>query len=325
METIKTSIYTRESQLPDIGESNFFHSRQLFAIVAATPKMKPYMVVCSDEAGRVVSQLLAVVRYRTTWLPPFLLMHCRVQGEGVYAESEYRQEDLFGEMLTALTKRLNRMTLYIEVSHLSQKMAGYRWFRQNDYFPVHWMSIHNSLHSRTPEERITPRMMTRIENAYARGVTTCLVETPEDLAAFCQLIRKHHWLKPKRYIPDNRFFEMLRQSGSAQLFATKFHDHLIGCSACVYSGGNAFLWYFAFRRKTYMPLHPDAVTIWQAIKYAHEKGYQHINFLDVGLPFQKNPFREFILRFGGKPVSTYRWFRCSIRWINAILKWIYRD
>jgi hypothetical protein len=45
----------------------------------------------------------------------------------------------------------------------------------------------------------------------------------------------------------------------------------------------------------------------------------------VGLPFRKNTFRDFILRFGGKPVSTFRWFRCSIRWINSLLKWIYRD
>ena len=39
----------------------------------------------------------------------------------------------------------------------------------------------------------------------------------------------------------------------------------------------------------------------------------------------ENSFREFILRFGGKPVSTNRWFRCSIRWINNVLKWVYRD
>ena len=92
-----------------------------------------------------------------------------------------------------------------------------------------------------------------------------------------------------------------------------------------YHGSDAFLWYSAFRRKSYLMLHPDEVTIWHAIKYAHEKGYDHITFMDVGLPFKKNSFREFILRFGGKPVSTYRWFRCSIRWINSMLSYIYKD
>lgn len=325
MKGIRTDIYSRLEQVPQVEESNFFHSRQLFAISASTPRMKPYMVVCSDETGRVVSQLLSVVRYRTSFLPPFLFMHGRIVGEGVYAESNYRKDELFGEMLSALTRKLNKATLYIEVSNLSQKMFGYRQFRQSDFFPVHWMSIHNSLHSKAPEERISEKMMRRIETAYSRGVVCQTVETEEDLQAFNKLLRQHHWLKPKRYIPDSKYFISLKETNRCQLFVTKYHHHVIGCSVCAYSDEDAFLWYSAFRRKTWLPLHPDAVTIWHAIKYAHEKGYQHINFLDVGLPFQKNPFREFILRFGGKPVSTYRWFRCSIRWINALLKWIYRE
>ena len=54
-------------------------------------------------------------------------------------------------------------------------------------------------------------------------------------------------------------------------------------------------------------------------------GRQHIRFLDVGLPFRKNPYRNFILRFGGKEVSTYRWFRISIRWVNALASWLWRE
>lgn len=282
------------------------------------------MVVCSDESGKVLSNMLAVVRYRTSFIPPFFFMHCRIMGEGSYIKSEYRRDDLFGEMLSAITHKLNKTTLYIEVSDISQKMFAYKQFRLSNYFPVKWMTIHNSLHSKTPEERISEKMIKRIENAYAKGVTSETVETEKDLRDFNKLLRQHHWFKPKRYIPDSSYFTKLKETHRCQLFVTKYHNHVIGCSACVYGNEDAFLWYCAFRRKTYLTLHPDAVTIWHAIKYAHEKGYQHINFLDVGLPFQKNPFREFILRFGGKPVTTYRWFRCSISWINKLMHWIYQ-
>ena len=325
MKGIETTIYTKEGKLPTIHEENFFHSRQLFAMSVQTPRMKPYMVVCTDHTGRVVSQLLAIIRYRTSFLPPFFFMHCRILGEGDYAESDYRKEDLFGEMIRTITKKLNMKTLYIEVSNLTQKMFGYRHFRQQGYFPVHWMSIHNSLHSRLPEERISEKMQKRIDNAYAKGVTTEEVESEEDFKAFVRLLRKHHWLKPKRYIPDDQFFKEAKKTESCRLFITKYRHHVIGCATCVYSQGNAYLWYAAFRRKTYLPLHPDTMTIWHCIKYAHSHGYEHINFLDVGLPFRKNSFREFILSFGGKPVSTLRWFRCSIRWVNTLLSWIYRD
>jgi hypothetical protein len=80
----------------------------------------------------------------------------------------------------------------------------------------------------------------------------------------------------------------------------------------------------ASRRKSFAIVHPDELTLWHVLKDTHSRGYEHVFFLDVGLPFSRNSFREFILRFGGKPVSTFRWFRCSIRWINVILSRIYR-
>jgi hypothetical protein len=204
-------------------------------------------------------------------------------------------------------------------------MFGYRQFRQKHFFPIRWLGIHNSLHSRKPEERISERMLQRINAAYERGVTTEIVSSEADFVACSKLLHKHNWLKPKRYIPHDDFFRGIQTTDMGRLFVTKYHGHVIGCSVCVYSGSNAFLWYSAFLRKSYAFLHPDLLTIWHAIKDAHERGYAHIFFLDVGLPFQKNPFREFILSFGGKPVSTYRWFHCTIGWLNRLLSWIFRD
>lgn len=305
--------------------ANFFHSRQLFELCEQVPRLRPYMVVTTDESGKIVSHMLGVLRYHTLWLPPFLLVHCQVLGEGVYAESTYSRDELFGGMLSALTQKQSSRTYYMEVSNLSHKMFGYRQLRQNGFFPVNWTSIHNSLHSHTPEERITKKMQKRIDNAHAHGVATEVVTTEEDFMAFSKLLHRHNLLKPRRYIPDELFFKKLMNSKDGELFVTKYRGKVIGCSAVVYSEGNAYLWYAAYLRKTYLHLHPDILTVWDTIKDAHQRGCQHICFMDVGLPYNKNPFREFILRFGGKEQSTYRWFRFSIRWINALLAWIYRE
>jgi hypothetical protein len=285
------------------------------------------MVVVESADGRVMAHMLGIVRYRSSWFPPYIYMHCRVLGEGVYSYSHdgYADSQLFGMMLDALRSKLNNRVLYIEISNLSHKMFGYRELKQRQFFPVHWMSIHNSLHSRTPEERISEKMQQRIDAAYEKGVTTGDVESVADFEAFTKLLRHHHWLKPKRYIPDDDFFREAMKTDACRLFVTKYRQHVIGCSACVYSQGNAYLWYAAFRRKTWLPLHPDTLTIWHCIKYAHSHGYQHINFMDVGLPFRKNSFREFILSFGGKPVGTYRWFNFTFGWLNKIVSWFYRE
>lgn len=334
MNELKPHIYSRTEELPKgLSEENFFHSPQLFMLSKQTPRHKPYMVTVEYADGKVVAQMLALVRYKSSWFPPFLYMHCRVLGEGIYQTqgTELKENSLFSMMLQTLTEKLGRRMLYIEVSNLSQKMFGYKEFRSAGYFPVRWMSIHNSLHSRAPEERIGKRLRKHIDTAYARGVVTTEVATDEDFQHFMRLLRHHNWLKPKRYIPHDNFFRGIQKNGNGRLYITRYRDHAIGCSAVVYSGShanlqnNVYLWYTAFRRKSFAWLHPAEATLWHAIKDAHRRGYDHICFLDVGLPFRKNSFRNFILRFGGKPTSTYRWFRSSIGWINHLLSWFYRD
>jgi len=325
MSELKTKIYTSGDHLPEgLNKDNFFHSPQLFALAETTPRQKPYLITLETEGGDVRAQMLALVRFRSSWLPPYLYRHCRIMGEGVYASPE-EKEQLFGIMLNTLAKKLGPKVFYMEVSHLSQKMLGYKLFRENRFFPVRWMSIHNSLHSHAPEERLSERKMKRINQAYERGIVTDEVQSEADFTAFMRLLRQHNWLKPKRYVPHESFFKSIKEKGGGRLFVTRYRDHIIGCSVCVYSNGQSYLWYAAYRRKTYAFLHPNELTIWHAIKDAHSRGYEHIYFMDVGLPFRKNAFREFILRFGGKPVSTYRWFRFRWKWLNKLLSWLYRD
>lgn len=325
MNELTTHIYSSNDTLPDgLMEENFFHSPQLFHLCRKTPRQQPFMVTVETPDGEVVAQMLAVLRRRASWLPPYLYRQCRVLGEGVY-RPDRPKDQLFDMMLQALKETIGRKSLFIEFSNLSQKMFGYKQFRANSFFPVRWMSIHNSLHSHTPEERISEKMLQRIETCYKKGVVTDEVKNDTDFHAFSKLLRRHNWLKPKRYIPADEFFIGMKELGNTRLFTTRYHEHIIGCSAVVYSERQAYLWYAAYRRKSFIKLHPDELTIWHAIKDAHERGYEHINFMDVGLPYSHNTFREFILSFGGKPVSTYRWFHCNTRWINSLLSWIYRD
>ena len=321
---MKVTIYEHAEELPELTQGSYFHSRQLMEACQRTPGHKAYMAVVSDADGRAIAHLLAVERRRKSWLPPFFYSQVRVLGEGVYTGGLV-DGTLFGMMVDSLTKRLSSRVLFIEISHLSQKMFGYRQLRQSGYFPVRWMSIHNSLHSRPPEERITSRMLHRVENAIKRGVTTRVVNSEEDFTAAMKLLRRHLHFKPRRYMPQQEIFREMTRQGVCRIFITHYHQHVIGCTVVVYSDGDAYLWYSASRRKTFATLHPNAVTFWNTIRAVYQEGCQHIRFIDVGLPFRRNPYRDFILRFGGKEVSGYRWFRISIGWVNKIASWLWRQ
>ena len=322
---MKVTVYKHASELPPIPAGSYFHSPELMQLCEHTPRHKPYMAVVTLDDGTVAAHLLAIVRYRRSLLPPYLYMHARVMGEGEYHLPDLNVGQVFGLLAEAITSSFQHRTLYIEFSHFSEKMFGYKQLRQLGYFPVRWMNVHNSLHSRTPEERITERLLRRIQNALGRGAVTKTVETDDEFRAFSRLLRHHNWLKPRRFIPDDTFFKGMVEDGHCRLFITTVHSRVVGCCACVYSGHDAYLWYSASRRKSYAPYHPNAVTFWHAIKDAHARGYDHIRFVDVGLPFRRNPYRDFILRFGGKETSTYRWFRISIRWINRLASWLWRE
>ncbi len=325
METYNVNIYSKGDQLPAIDESNFFHSSELFHIIEASPGERPYMAVATDDEGRVVGQMLAFIRRRGSWLPPYFYTQGRIYGEGVYAD-DVKRDEVFGLLLHQLTRKFQRkLCLYVEFSDLSRKMFGYRYFRKEGYFPVNWQEVHNSLHSMDPRDRLSDKMKARIDRIYKLGVETREAETEDEVHAFYKLLNGFYRFKMRRIIPPEHQVKQFFNSENGRIFITLHKRRVIGGSVCVFSGGNAYLWYLASKRKIYAGLHPNLMTVWYAIEWSWRQGYRHIYFLDVGLPFSKNPFREFILSFGGKPVAKYRWFKFTIKWFNRLLSFIYRE
>ena len=325
MQQYHVRLYTTGEELPDMTCHNFFHSTELFHIIEKTPGQKPYMAVATNDNNETVGHILAIVRRRGTWMPPVLYTQGRVYGEGEYADG-VNNEEVFGQLLVVLTRKLRRkLCFYIEFSNLSRKMFGYRFFRRNTYFPVAWQEVHNSLHSKSPSERINAKTLERIEHVYNLGVVTREAQSEKEVKTFHRLLHNFYRFKFRRLIPPEKLFLELYNSKRARIFVTQYKNKIIGGCVCVYSGGNAFLWYLASRRKRYPHLHPNMMTIWQALNWAWKHNYAHLVFLDAGLPFPHNPLREFLLRFGGKPISNYRWFHFSIGPINRILSWIYKE
>lgn len=323
MNEIKVVIISKSENLPPMQYNKLFHSDEMFKIIEKTPGQKPYMVIAYDD-DKIVAHMLVMLRRRGSLFPPYLFTQGRAYGEGEYTP-DCNKEEVFGEMLKCITKELRKaLCLYIEFSDLSTKMFGYSKFRSNGFFPVHWMEIHNSLHSMKPEKRLTVKIRKSLINANKSGLKTKLATTDKEFSDFFKILKNYISIKIRRYIPDSKLFRDLLQKGYGNIFTTYHKDIMVGGCLCVYSETNCYMWYLASKKNFYRK-RTNAITTWAAIKHAYNQGYDHIYFMDVGLPFKRNNFREFILSFGGKPVGTYRWFRCSIKWINKLLSWSYRE
>lgn len=325
MNDVSVRLITRSGDLPVMQCRNFFHSVAFFKILEGTSGMTPCMAVVQNGIGEVVAHMLAVISRRRTLLPPFLFRFAHVYGEGEYEEGT-DVKSVFSRMLEALTSRFRRaMCLYCEFSELSSKMFGYGAFRANGYFPIPWQEVHNSLHSMHPDNRLGERIQRRVAASHRYGVQTAPSDSDADTAAYIKLLRRYFKFKSRRHIPSNTLFQTLAATKNGVNIVTKLKGRVIGGCTMVFSGRNAYMWFMASRRKSYHFFYPAEQTVIGALRYAYDKGYDHMFFLDAGLPFKRSPYREFVMSFGGKPVAKYHWFKFPLPWLNRVYSWLYNE
>lgn len=327
MRPIRLMTYRQGSILPSLPGQSLPHSSELFHIYEQTPHYAPVMIVASID-NRPVAKLLAVVRRSVRIFPPSIIKRCELFGTGEYFDDSISQDLLFGLMLEHLTKEVLKECFLIEIRNIPTALFGYKHFRQNQYFPINWIRIYNSLHSLSPEERIESKRMRQIKRAIKNGITTKIAQTETEVEAFLQMLRRNYSSKIRKHFPDLQLFRLLGQEHpgleTAKIFLVIYKEKIIGGSFCMYTDSHAYLCFSGSLRKTYAWLHPGVMAIWAAITYAYSKNYKHFEFVDAGLPFQKTGYRNFILSFGGKQVSTRRWFRFRWTWLNKLGNWLYR-
>ena len=329
---LKLTTYYQGSEIPDFPGTNTFHSKELFQIYEETPGYTPLLIMASED-GKPVARLLAAIRKAKKWLPSSLVKHCVVYSEGEFldeslSDNKEKAEEVFGDMLEHLTQEASRSCVLIEFRNLNNSMFGYRVFRANDYFPVNWLRVRNSLHGiKNAEQRFSPSRIRQIKKGLKNGAKVDEARTVEEIREFSNMLRHLYSSRIRKHFPNIIFFQhmdtRLIHSRQAKIFIVRYKDKIIGGSACIYSGNDAYLWFSGGMRKTYALQYPGILAVWKALQDAHQNGFRHMEFMDAGLPFKKHGYRDFVLRFGGKQSSTRRWFRFRWQWLNDLLIKIY--
>ena len=327
MKPIRLMTYRNGSAIPTLPEQSLSNSSELFQVYGQTPGYTPILVVASiDETP--IAKLQAVIRRSVRIFPPSLIKRCEIFGIGEYFNDTYSQEELFGLMLEHLTNEVLKDCFLIEFRNLPTALFGYKHFRRNGYFPINWIRVYNSLHNLSPKERLESKRKRQINRSFKYGVTLQEAQTEEDKKTFLQLLKLHYSSKLRKHFPDTKLFQLLTQGSTtgsiSRIFTVKYKNRIIGGSFCMYSCDRAYLCFSFGLRKTFAWLHPNTMAIWAALIDAYQRGYPHFEFIDAGLPFQKVGYRNFILSFGGKQVSTRRWFRFRWEWINKLFTKLYQ-
>lgn len=324
-EPLKLTTYTAGSSIPPLPGTCTFHSAELFRIYEATSGYEPLLIVVSC-GGRVVSKLLAVIRKSVRRFPPTFVKRCEVYGEGEYFDSGLSKEMLFGEMLRRLTDEALRRCFLIEFRNQETALFAYRLFQDNGYFAVNWLRVYNSLHApHRLEERFSPSRLRQVKKGLKSGAEVSEAHTADEIREFARMLHHNYSSKIRSHFPSLEFFDLLEaqlgkgRGSRSRIFTVTYRGRVIGGSACIYSDDTAYLWFSGGLRKSYARQYPGILAVWKALTDARERGYRHLEFMDVGLPFRRHGYREFVLRFGGKQISTRRWFRLKWGWLNRLM------
>ena len=324
---MKLTSYYRGNEIPPLPGKNIFHSPELFRVYEATPGYMPLLVVGSREDVPVF-RLLAVCRKSIRLFPPALIKRCEIYGTGELLDQSEDKDALFKEVIGHLTGELLPRCFFIEFRNLENSLFGYKHFRDCNYFPVNWLKVRNSLLSlKAPMERFSEALRRQIRKGLENGAVTCEAASLEDITEFTRMLRKNYSAKIRKHLPAAVFFKILfslcGDRGIGKIFLVRYKDKIIGGSVCLYSEGNAYLLFSGGLRKSYAKQYPGVLSVWKALEDAYDRGIEHLEFMDAGLPFKKHGYRDFILRFGGKQSSTRRWFRFRWNFLNRLLVKIY--
>lgn len=324
---LKLTTYSRGKDIPELPGENIFHSRQMFLLYEAVKGYNPILIVATDD-GIVVGKILGVIRRNTRLIPAWVARRCEIMGTGEYFGDNTDKEFVFGEILAHLTKEALRHSAVITFRNLQHNMFGYKYFRQNRYFGVNWLRVRNSLHDiDAVETRFSPSRIRQIKKGIQNGALVSETDSMDEIREFSRMLQKIYASRLRKYFPSFDFFkkmcEQLVNDKLAKIFVVRYKGKIIGGSVCVYSASNAYLWFSGGMRKSYVKQYPGVLAVWQALRDAYENGYRHLEFMDVGLPFRKHGYREFVLRFGGKQSSTRRWFRFRWNLLNNLMIRIY--
>lgn len=326
---LKLITYYHYKDIPtDLPGTNVFYSREMFYNYEMTPDYTPILLVAFDDM-RPMGKILLTIYKSFHFFPPSIMNHSFVYGTGEYFnEQDDDVEFVFGKMLDYLTELALSFTPLVYFRNLENQLFGFKAFRKMEYFPIKWMRTINNLSTeKVINGGLSASRKRQIRLGLKNGAHVYNAVSEEDVRDFSQMLQKVYPYKIRKHFPSLQFLHRVSDKdfdkNLGNVFIVRYKQKVIGGAVVVYSDRKAYMAFCGGMNRLYNSQYPGVLAVWAAIQEAHSRGYVSLEYMDAGLPFRHNGFRDFVGRFGARNESSRRWYCFRNGFLNKIFIKLY--
>jgi len=293
------------SQISEFVDYNVFQSEYFYRLYKENNKTEPKLIICSDNVAIKGFMLIQFQNYFSRFLDTFakraVIIGAPVfNGDEIVLSKllEYYKNSFKKEVVYSQVRNIYCIDKYIaRFKNFGFKHTGHLNYLidLNENIDTIWQNVHS-------------KRKNEIRKGLKENITVSEINyEKENYLSYCLL--KSVYSKARLPLPDFEYFEsagrIMFNDNILKIFGGYYDGILISVIYLLCYNGRVYNWYAAGNHEYYSK-YPNDVTMWEAIKWAKENGFEIFDFGGAGHPEKKYGVRDFKKKFGGREVNFGR-------------------
>lgn len=308
----QTALTEFESFIQTHPNGNFFQSPGFFEFIKGVKGYRPFLLVATDQADKIVGSLLGVFQSNggniKSWLSRRLIIW---GGPLVLAETTADEASIVSTLLKALKKEAGGNAIFAEFRNFFDMTSWKGVFEEQGFeFRPHLNFLVKTDEEAPVRKRVSKSRMRQIKSSIKLGATIEEAANEAEVMDFYNILEVLYKEKVKKPLPGvELFLQFYRSPELCKFFVIKHEERVIGGIVCpIFNDKIIYEWYVCGADGEVKGLHPSVLATWAPIEYGFKNGYDHFDFMGAGKPDEDYGVREFKERFGGEQVAFGRYY-----------------
>lgn len=292
-------------QISELADFNVFQSEYFYSLYSQNIKTEPKLIICSENDVVKGFMLIQFQNYFSRYINKFA-KRAVIIGAPVFGGNK----DVLSKLLEYYLKNFRTDVVYTQIRNINSVDNYINVFQEYGFkFTGHLNYI---IDLKQSIDTIWKNVFSKRKNEIRRGIKENITVSEIDYEKENYLSYKllqSVYRKAKLPLPDYEYFEnactIMLKDNVLKILGGYYNGILISVIYLLCFNGRVYNWYAAGNYQYYRK-YPNDVTMWEAVKWASENGFEIFDFGGAGNPEKKYGVRDFKRKFGGEEVNFGR-------------------